>query len=223
MYDQNRPWPASTVCSEAAPLHEIDDDGVERGPDGLPWTGTHNERTWVSEPTAQMAPMSGGAKGKGYRHNPTLDTETRYWLPSKPLGQVVQPREEQPADETVLSEEEIEQQAVEREEQLVSQVSALRLPALSRRKQTALKAAASSYADTEPLLSGHNEHVPFDPVDPYHHSGQPKKKTLYGPEGYLGKKKEWKQNPLQKMVSKVGSVGTRVVRHPEIPSQQENI
>jgi hypothetical protein len=166
--------------------------------------------------------MSGGVKGKGAvadrtRHNPVLDTETRFWMPSKT------PDEGQPAaDETVLSEEDLEQQAVEREEQLVSQVAALRLPTFTRRKQTVvLPSTTSPYGDTEPLLPSHDDHVPFDPVDPYHCSGQPKKKTLYGPEGYLGKKKDWKQSPLQKMVSKVGSVGTRVVnKHPEISPPQ---
>lgn len=225
MYDHHHPWPASTVCSEAAPLHEVDDDEVDFGPQELNWTGTQNERTWISEPTAQLAPMSGGVKGKGVvdrtRHNPTLDTEVRFWMPSKPLPKL-QPYEDQPADDTVLSEEELEQQAVEREEQLVARLAALRLPTLSRRKQTVVQpSASSSYVDTEPLLSSHEGHVPFDPVDPYHHSGQPKKKTLYGPEGYLGKKKDWKQSPLQKMVSRVASVGTRVVRHPEISSQQD--
>lgn len=211
VYDQNHPWPASTVCSEAAPIHEVDDSS-HFDPGEPHWTGARNDKTWASEPSAQLAPISGDLKGKGVaadrtRHNPELDTELKFWMPARPL-----PREDddddddQAAHETVLTEAELEQQAAEKEQQLFSQVAALRLPAFSRRKQTA--AASSSHGDTEPLLSSH---VPFDPIDPYHRSGQPKKKTLYGPEGYLGKKKDWKQNPLQKMISKANSVGTRVV------------
>ncbi|CRG83792.1 hypothetical protein PISL3812_01148 [Talaromyces islandicus] len=220
VYDPNRPWPASTVCSEAVPLHEVEDSSRLESH----WTGGHNGRTWTSEPPTQLAPMSAGSKGKGKavtgdrtRHSPQLDTELRFWLSSgslaggPPFEDVDDQTTTAATNTTALSEAELEQQAAEREDQLVSQVAALHLPTFSRRKQTlVVPSASSSFGDTEPLLQSHDDYVPFDPVDPYHRSGQPKKKTLYGPEGYLGKKKDWKQSHLQKMVSKVGSVGTRV-------------
>lgn len=207
MYDPRNPYPPSTVCT---PL-------LERDPI---WPEGHQDRTWVSEPTAQLAPMSGalmsgGLKGKEVvdrtRDTPILDIETMYRMPEQTAGGGYRIKSQmaefstisEPITET-QAEVDPEQQAVEREQQLVAQMTALRLPVLPRRKQPVVPPSTSS-------LHANDDYVPFDPVDPYHHSGQPKKKTLYGPEGYLGKKKDWKQTPLQKMVSKVNSVSTRVV------------
>jgi hypothetical protein len=50
-----------------------------------------------------------------------------------------------------------------------------------------------------------DSHVPFDPSDPCHRSGLPKRKVLYGPNGYLGKEMAWKKLALLRLVEKVES------------------
>ncbi|EED13032.1 conserved hypothetical protein [Talaromyces stipitatus ATCC 10500] len=100
---------------------------------------------------------------------------------------------------------------------MYSQLAALRVN-FSRRHSARLP-DADDLNEKAPLLQtsestnlAKKEHVPFDPIDPYHHSGQPKKKVLYGPAGYLGKSKDWKNSNLQRMTEKVESLGHRVKR-----------
>lgn len=50
-----------------------------------------------------------------------------------------------------------------------------------------------------------DSHVLFDPIDPYHRSGLPKRKVLYGPNGYLGKEMAWKKPALLRLADKVES------------------
>jgi hypothetical protein len=99
---------------------------------------------------------------------------------------------------------------------MYSQLAAVRVP-IRRRHEPCLPTKAKN-ADEQagPALPSSSDltddtHVPFDPVDPYHRTGQPKKKILYGPDGYLGKDKDWKQSNLQKVAEKVESLGHRVV------------
>lgn len=103
---------------------------------------------------------------------------------------------------------------------MYSQLAALRVP-FRRRYAGRLPSEVDEYGEKAPLLqpsesttatTTKNDHVPFDPIDPYHRSGKPKKKVLYGPDGYLGKSKDWKQSNLQRMTEKVESLGNRVVR-----------
>lgn len=97
---------------------------------------------------------------------------------------------------------------------MYSQLAALRVP-IRRRHEACLP--ANMNVDEEKASPPQKDdtaekgHIPFDPIDPYHHSGQPKKKVLYGPDGYLGKEKDWKQSNLQKVTEKVESLGNRVV------------
>lgn len=102
---------------------------------------------------------------------------------------------------------------------MYSQLAALRVP-FRRRYATRLPSEVDEYGEKASLLqtsesttavTAQKDHVPFDPIDPYHHSGQPKKKVLYGPDGYLGKNKDWKQSNLQRVTEKIGSFSTRVV------------
>lgn len=102
---------------------------------------------------------------------------------------------------------------------MYSQLVALRIP-FRRRYAARLPSEIDEYGEKAPLLqtsesatavTTQKDHVPFDPIDPYHHSGQPKKKVLYGPDGYLGKNKDWKQSNLQRMTEKMGSLSNRVV------------
>ncbi|OKL57647.1 hypothetical protein UA08_07151 [Talaromyces atroroseus] len=102
---------------------------------------------------------------------------------------------------------------------MYSQLAALRVP-IRRRNEPVLPVAAKTNDEKAPLLQktslpGATDvtgHVPFDPIDPYHRSGLPKKKVLYGPDGYLGQKQDWKQSNLQKMTEKVESLSNRVKR-----------
>lgn len=56
-------------------------------------------------------------------------------------------------------------------------------------------------------------YISFDPVDPYHRSGLPKRKVLYGPGGYLGNQKDWEQSTLSKMAEKCQLLGNQVVNY----------
>ncbi|GAM34862.1 hypothetical protein TCE0_015r02723 [Talaromyces pinophilus] len=103
---------------------------------------------------------------------------------------------------------------------MYSQLAALRVP-FRRRYATRLPSEVDEYGEKSPLLqtsesttavATQKDHVPFDPIDPYHHSGQPKKKVLYGPDGYLGNDKDWKQSNLQRVTEKMGSLSKRVKR-----------
>lgn len=102
---------------------------------------------------------------------------------------------------------------------MYSQLAALRVP-FRRRYAARLPSEVDEYGEKSPLLqtsestgsiTAQKNHVPFDPIDPYHYSGQPKKKVLYGPGGYLGKDKDWKQSNLQRVTEKMGSLSKRVV------------
>lgn len=50
-----------------------------------------------------------------------------------------------------------------------------------------------------------DSYVLFDPIDPYHRSGLPKRKLLYGPNSYLGKQMAWKKPALSKLAEKLES------------------
>lgn len=100
---------------------------------------------------------------------------------------------------------------------MFSKLNALRVP-LGRRPGIRLPSEVDESEKTpliqaeETITATQDDHVPFDPIDPYHPNGPPKKKVLYGPDGYLGQSKDWKQSNFQKMTGKVESLGNRVVR-----------
>jgi hypothetical protein len=146
---------------------------------------------------------------------PSLPSLSEQGLQSVKTGDSVGVKKEASSPQYALD----QSQSTKENTDMYSQLAALRVP-IRRRNEPCLPTTPKPDDEEAPLLQhtkGTGEekaHVPFDPIDPYHHSGQPKKKILYGPDGYLGKKPDWKQSNLQKMTEKVESLGSRVVSIP---------
>ncbi|KAH8696571.1 hypothetical protein BGW36DRAFT_264958, partial [Talaromyces proteolyticus] len=219
VYDSSRPWPASTITSEGHPSHEAGEGnlGVYQEEAVGPYDGIDASDTQARN--VQATPVQAVA-GSDYIFRQNLPFREQFEQGGNTKGKQSEGVSSHAGDgdEDVFVEP---AQAAEpvvklthtfanKEEELLAQVAALRIPTITsaRRKQTPSWAIATEFS---PLLQQVGEYVPFDPIDPYHLSGNPKKKTLYGPEGYLGKQKEWRQTQFQKMVTKVGSMGVRVV------------